>query len=289
MTFSLRVGNPNLAPVLVAPIPDWQVSENTNDGFKSIVYTIPAGTFVDPDANDTLTYTADWDHAKFGWLTFDPTTRTFAGQVAKNFAGKVDITVTAKDSSGATASDVFALEIVNTNQGPVLPAINDRSLEQEQTRGFVISPAVDPDLSYGDQLTYKAEQLKHEQLSDDSWVWNAYPLPTWIVFNPGTQSFTITPPKYYAGDTKVRVTVSDRVGEKSEQIFWVQVKNTKNDAPLEGTVPDQTILEDQAWEFVLPGSVLRDPDLGLDMSGIAGNVGSESVTYQIFWLEQTGA
>ena len=54
-------------------------------------YTFPTSTFADPDASDTLTYTAtqSGEPALPSWLSFDDATRTFSGTPATADVGTV--------------------------------------------------------------------------------------------------------------------------------------------------------------------------------------------------------
>ncbi len=70
-------------------------------------YEVPEKAFIDPDAGDKITYSATLKNGEPlpSWLTFDPKTRIFKGDL-KNANGKtVFIKLIATDNSGATASD----------------------------------------------------------------------------------------------------------------------------------------------------------------------------------------
>ena len=62
-------------------------------------YTVPANTFADTDAADTLTYTATQsdDSGLPSWLSFDAATRTFSGTPTTAYVGTLGVTVTASD------------------------------------------------------------------------------------------------------------------------------------------------------------------------------------------------
>ncbi|WP_323641197.1 putative Ig domain-containing protein, partial [Pectobacterium polonicum] len=68
--------NVNDAPVVATPIPAQSVAQ---DG--SLSFTVPAGTFTDPDVGDTLTLSATLANGSPlpSWLTFNATTGTFSG------------------------------------------------------------------------------------------------------------------------------------------------------------------------------------------------------------------
>ncbi len=83
-------------------------------------FTIPADTFTDPDAGDSLTYSATLGNGNPlpAWLIFDPATRTFSGTPENGDVGILDITMTATDSTGASVAETFAMEVINTNDAP---------------------------------------------------------------------------------------------------------------------------------------------------------------------------
>ncbi|MBU0997916.1 MAG: putative Ig domain-containing protein, partial [Firmicutes bacterium] len=78
-------------------------------------FTIPADTFSDADAGDSLTYSATLGTGDDlpAWLIFDPATGTFSGTPANGDAGILDVAVTAIDTAGAAAVASFTLDIAN--------------------------------------------------------------------------------------------------------------------------------------------------------------------------------
>ncbi len=78
---------------------------------QAFSYVVPAGTFTDQDASDTLTYSAVQADGQPlpGWLMFDPSTRTFAGTPAAGDAGTVPIVLQGTDSGGLTSRIEFGV------------------------------------------------------------------------------------------------------------------------------------------------------------------------------------
>jgi VCBS repeat-containing protein len=111
----------NDAPILVAPLADRQVNFH-----KEFSWQMPAGSFVDPDQGDTLSYRATLaDGSPLPtWLVFDAATQTFSGQAPKQVCS-VDVKVTATDKVAATGgsegslstSDVFLITVSHGNEG----------------------------------------------------------------------------------------------------------------------------------------------------------------------------
>ncbi|MCF8054285.1 MAG: putative Ig domain-containing protein, partial [Deltaproteobacteria bacterium] len=97
-----------------------------NFGFD---YGIPSGTFKDIDLGDVLTYSATKadGSALPSWLKFDASTMKFSGIPANNDVGKISVKVIATDKSGATASDIFDININNSinTLTPLLPPMSE--------------------------------------------------------------------------------------------------------------------------------------------------------------------
>ena len=99
----------NNEPTVANEIPDQEAVAGT-----SFSYQVPANTFTDAD-DDTLTYTANKaDDASMlpTWLSFDAATRTFSGTPATTDTGTDSLQVTADDSNGGTANDIFDILVV---------------------------------------------------------------------------------------------------------------------------------------------------------------------------------
>lgn len=93
----------NRSPVLVTPIPNQTIGYRT-----PFTFTVPAGTFVEPNGEQTLTYTATGLPTG---ITFDGTTRSFAGISP---IGSTQVTVTATDNGVPirSTSSTFTLNII---------------------------------------------------------------------------------------------------------------------------------------------------------------------------------
>ena len=109
-TFDIVVTNTNSAPTLATPIADQNATEDSAFSFQ-----LPANTFDDVDAGDTLTLTTG---TLPNWLTFTAATRTFTGTPSDNDVGPFDIQVTATDVSNAAVSDTFRITILSVNDAP---------------------------------------------------------------------------------------------------------------------------------------------------------------------------
>ena len=76
---------------------------------QAFTYTVPAGTFIDQDVGDTLTYAATRTDgtALPAWLSFNPVTRTFTGTPTTSDAGAIPVRVQVTDSGGLRNSLEF--------------------------------------------------------------------------------------------------------------------------------------------------------------------------------------
>ncbi|WP_298189811.1 putative Ig domain-containing protein [Novosphingobium sp.] len=105
----------NQAPVLALPIADRALKEDA-----PLSYTIPAGTFSDPDG-DTLSLSATLANGSAlpTWLVFDADTGTFSGTPPKDYNGQIALKVTATDGE-YSVSDSFTLSVTPVNDAPVI-------------------------------------------------------------------------------------------------------------------------------------------------------------------------
>src|SRR6185436_19009652 len=94
----------NRRPVIAQSVLD----QGVVDGVVS--FTLPAGTFVDPNAGDTLSISARLaDGSPLpGWLTFDAAAGTFSGTMPGSFGLELPVVLTAVDSQGLSASESFS-------------------------------------------------------------------------------------------------------------------------------------------------------------------------------------
>ncbi|QRN37860.1 putative Ig domain-containing protein [Pectobacterium carotovorum] len=243
-TFGLTVTNVNDAPVVATPIPAQSVAQ---DG--SLSFTVPAGTFTDPDG-DTLTLSATLADgtALPAWLSFNPATGTFSGTPANGDVGSLTIKVTATDGSNASVSTTFGLTVTNVNDAPVVSGtIAAQSIAQGGSLSVTVPAGTftDPD---GDTLTLSAT------LADGT------ALPAWLSFNPATGTFSGTPANGDVGSLTIKVTATDGSNASVSTTFGLTVTNV-NDAPVVATpIPAQSVAQDGSLSFTVPAGTFTDPD-----------------------------
>lgn len=127
----------NNSPVAANPIPGQLTNED-----EAYSFTIPADAFSDADFvyGDTLTYTVALSNGNPlpSWLSFDAATQTFSGTPDNGDVDSFNVTVTATDSGGLSASSDFVLEVLNMNDAPaVANLLADQSAFTRQAFSFV--------------------------------------------------------------------------------------------------------------------------------------------------------
>jgi hypothetical protein len=249
--------------VLKSPVLEALTASQTWLGGKAVSFALSAGTFVDPQS-EKLTYTATLasGQALPSWLVFNATTETFTG-TAPTAAESLSIMVKATDTSGLSVTDTFLATVVGT---PVLAAA---TANQTWTEGKAISlvlPAntfTDPQ---GQKLTYTAKQT------------DGLALPSWLVFNASTETFTGTAPPT-AQTIGLTVTATDSSGLSASESFTASVKASVIAPGIKVTAqtPNQTWTDGQTGNLVLPSNTFTDA-LGLKMTFAAYEVAGTNVT-----------
>ncbi len=201
-------GGSNLPPSVANAIPDQTRPEDA-----SLVYTVPAGTFSDPEGGAlTLSAMLANGSALPSWLQFNASTQTFSGTPDQPQVGSLTIRVTASDPLGATTFDDFILTISNTNDAPIVSSpISDQSATIDSSYSFAFAASTFTDVDPGDTISYSAT------LSGGA------ALPAWLTFNPSTRTFSGTPAANDAGSITVRVTATDLAGATAFDEFLLSV------------------------------------------------------------------
>ncbi|KPA15353.1 hypothetical protein MHK_004440, partial [Candidatus Magnetomorum sp. HK-1] len=220
---------------------------------STLNFSFDANTFNDVDSGDSLTYAAtlEDDSSLPIWLTFTPSTRNFSGTPTNDDVGTISIKVTATDTSSASASDVFALTINNTNDAPtVANAIADQSVNEDSILNFSYDANTFNDVDSGDSLTYAAT------LDDDS------SLPTWLTFTSSTKNFSGTPTNDDVGTISIKVTATDTSSASISDVFALTINNTNDSPTVANSIADQSINEDSELNFSFDTNTFNDVDNG---------------------------
>jgi VCBS repeat-containing protein len=132
---TMTISGTNDAPAIANPIADQSAVAGSTFNFS-----FAADTFFDIDAGDTVSYAAALgDGAPLpSWLSFDAVTRTFTGTPPGGSgaaASALQLRVDATDTAGASASDLFALNIAGSSSGGSSGAGDDDAHDSHQDDG----------------------------------------------------------------------------------------------------------------------------------------------------------
>ena len=251
-SFTIQVDNVNDAPTLVTPQQDQSIKEK-----ELFQLSLPSTMFHDMDVEDVLAWhvTQGDDSDLPVWLTFDPLTLMLQGTPGVDDVGIVSVKVEATEmgrSDPLSVFDTFDIQVVAVNHAPTLAvSIGPQIATEDQPFTFQMSGATFVDTDVDDELTLSATQ------EDDT------PLPLWLSFEETTGIFSGTPGNSDVADWLVKVRASDLSDAKVSDTFTLSVLNT-NDAPTveSSRLVDQTIMEDQAFSFVVPIDAFSDVDVG---------------------------
>jgi YD repeat-containing protein len=116
--FILSADGVDHAPVVVQAIDTQSAGEQ-----HAWSFLVPAGTFADADAGDTITYTASLASgaALPAWIAFDASTGTFTGTPPLGSAGTFNLLVVATDSCGQSANTPFTVTVAPMAPPPPPP------------------------------------------------------------------------------------------------------------------------------------------------------------------------
>ena len=246
--FDLAVANANDVPTVANAIADQSATEDTAFSFQ-----IPVNSFADVDVGDTVNFSATRvdGSALPSWLTFDSATGTFSGAPGNDDVGTISVKVTATDSASASVSDVFDIAVANANDAPtVANAIADQSATEDTAFSFVVPGNIFADIDAGDTLGYGATLATGSAL------------PSWLIFNGATGTFSGAPGNANVSTISVKVTATDSASAAVSDVFDIAVANT-NDAPtVANAIVDQSATEDTVFSFVVPADTFADVDVG---------------------------
>ncbi|MFH2063584.1 MAG: putative Ig domain-containing protein [Pseudomonadota bacterium] len=228
-TVTITVVNQNGPPEL-EPIGDKTVNENS-----LLSFTISA---TDPDGDDQLTYSAESDELPSGW-TFNENKRKFTWTPGDNDSGSYDVAFTVTDDGTPSRSDseTITITVANVNRAPVLGAIGNKTVAENQTLSFSLS-ASDPD---GNGLVYSAANM-----------------PSGATLNPSTGAFSWATDYGDAGNHNVTFTVTDdgTPSRSDSESITITVVNI-NRPPVLNTIGNKSINENQTLNFTVSAT---DPD-----------------------------
>tara|TARA_Y100000310_G_scaffold272554_1_gene287606 strand:- start:414 stop:7118 length:6705 start_codon:yes stop_codon:yes gene_type:complete len=216
------------APVILdtEPVADPSITETESILFNATLY--------DMDQNN-IYYNWSID----GITNSTGTTSSYNETVSLNFTSGYNssanspyaIKLEIKDVNNNTGlSKSWVVTVTNNNRAPVLGSITGKSIDEDSTLSFNIT-ASDPDLDYGDSLTYSSNltQISIQKIN------NTFASVSW------------TPTNSYIGNNTINFTVTDGTLSDSQTII-ITVANT-NDAPILNPIGSLTAYEDTVFTY----------------------------------------
>jgi VCBS repeat-containing protein len=239
-TLTVTITGTNDAPVVAAAIVDQSTLEDALFSF-----TVPADTFTDIDQGDVLTYQATLPDgtALPGWLSFDAATRTFSGIPSNWDVGVINVSVTATDKLGLTATDTFTLDVQNVNDAPVVANhLADQHIEEDKRFSIVVPANTfdDWDIVHGDSLSYSATLANGDKL------------PKWLTFDAVTRTFSGKAEGSKSYD--ILLTATDESGASVSQVFTLSTGNDHQ--PDDGH--DHHVVRDTTQDEIISSSTVND-------------------------------
>jgi hypothetical protein len=251
--FDLEVVNTNDAPTVSTPIPDQQATEDVAYSFA-----FAANTFDDVDAGDNLAYSAALsdDNPLPAWLTFSPETRTFSGTPANTDVGTITVKVTATDDSAGSVFDEFDLEVINTNDPPVISDIDPQVFNEDESLSYTIAEIM--------------ENVHDPDHPDSLLLFMPYPGENVTVSLVGDSLVMFSAPENWNGLDTLLLIVSD--GELADSaLIYFEVKPV-NDTPFFVGLPDTVEMYLMAEEERYIGDFADDYDFDMPKDSLRWEV-----------------
>ena len=260
-TFTITVGEVNQSPVLGAI-----GSQSANEG--STLNFSAAATDSDFPAQ-SLVYSLDSGapfgasiHASTGLFTWTPTEAQGPGTFA------VTVRVTDNGIPALDDFETFTITVGEVNQSPVLGAIGNKSVDEQQLLAFSVTAS-------------DANDVPANSLS-----LSASGLPSGASFNSATGNFAWTPNESQQGTFLVTFTVSDAgIPSLSDSEQITITVNEVNDAPILTPIGDKSVNEQLLLAFTVTASDANDvpANLSLSVSGLPIGADFNSETGAFAW------
>ncbi|MDR2220676.1 MAG: putative Ig domain-containing protein [Methylobacillus sp.] len=239
----------NRTPIVSGSVEDALVIED-----EHFHLALPADLFSDPDALDDLRIEARLASgaALPSWLAFDAASMTLNGTPGNGDVGELDIVIHAKDHFDLEVSTSFHITVQNVNDAPEVSALlAGQDAQVGLSFSYILPADVFIDVDTGDTLSYTAT------------LQNGDALPSWLTFDPVTNTFSGTPPNGSAGNIQITVTATDQAGASAQQTFSLAIQpvQSTNNAPEAGvSIADQNADEDSAFSYTVPDDAFTDAD-----------------------------
>jgi hypothetical protein len=211
-TSKLSVSDTFTATVIATPTVTSQTANQTWAEGKTIALTLPTNTFTDPQG-ESLTYSASLTGGKAlpSWLTFNAKTETFSG-TAPATAQTLNITVTATDSSGLSASESFVASTAVSVAAPKPTITVDPTANQSWADGQSVALIL-PQNMFTDSLGLKMTFAAYETSGPNE--------TSWLHFNAATDEFSGSVPTNASGTIGLEVLATDAQNVTATDLFNV--------------------------------------------------------------------
>jgi Ca2+-binding RTX toxin-like protein len=187
---SLNIAVVNHPPV-IGTLPVVALAED-----KPISVLLPASLFTDADGNNVSVSVLGANNTALpSWLSYNATTRLLTGTPPANFNGVINLAVVASDGS-ATTTKPWLITVTPVNDAPAIGSLPVATSAEDNPVSITLDPALFTDVD-GDALTITVRKS------------NGAALPTWLSFNPATNTLAGTPPANFNGVIALQVSVSD--------------------------------------------------------------------------------
>ena len=146
-------------------------------------------------------------------------------------------TIQATDGAGTTGNSL-TITINGVNDTPIVSnSIVDQTATEDSVYNYQFTSNVFTDVDAADTLTYTAQLVD----SNGNLV-NSGTLPTWLIFNAGTRTFSGTPANSDVGIIYLKVTATDGTSATTSDIFALTVNNV-NDVPVGSVTISGTVTQ----------------------------------------------
>ena len=233
--FTLSVVDINDKPILVNTVSDQSVAED-----DALTFQFSADVFADADAGDTLSYSASLTDGSNlpPWLIFDPSSRTFSGIPLNADVGSYEVNLKATDAGLSSVSDVFKIDVTNTNDPPTLSGLEAVTVSEDTVYSYSFSVS---DIDVGDSITLTTPTK-----------------PAWLTLDTVSKTLSGVPTNEFVGDNAVVILATDEAGATATKTLTISVTNT-NDAPTVTSTAVTAVNEDAVYSYTFAAS---DMDIG---------------------------
>lgn len=209
---------------------------------------MPSNTFSDINTNDTVTYHAQLaDGGSLGWLQFNEITRTFSGTPHYHQIGTLHVEVIATDNHGASVSEFFDVTTVNANT--LINPIADQIVAEGSAYNFTFASNTFNNVN-GIALTYTAT------------LSNGDALPTWLIFDSATRTFSGVADDGDVGVKTILVTANDGFSGFVTDTFVMTINNVNESPFINVPIANQAATGFAPFIFSFGANLAGDPDIG---------------------------